>query len=739
MTSPDLKTTDRLRRAQLVFDEALTRPANQREAFVAQASTGDEELHAQVSALLARSASVPTDFLQPPEFDPKLRGPTPGEPDPLIGKAVGPFRIERLIGGGGMGSVYEARQEQPRRNVALKIMSASVASRTALRRFQFEVEILGQLRHPNIAQVYQAGMHDFGGGRKVPWFALELIPDAQPITRYADAQELGLRDRLRLMADVCDAVQHGHQKGIIHRDLKPGNILVDADGTPKVIDFGIARATDADIAATTIHTDSGQILGTLQYMSPEQCDADPREIDTRSDIYSLGVVLYELLTGELPYDAAGTTIVRAAQIIGEHPPRSPSKLISKLRGDIETIVLKALEKNRENRYQTAAALANDIHRHLAGERVEACPPTVWRKALGCVARHPVLATTIACLLVSALVLSATSISVWLLNMRPHSLEWDKTRRNEAQLLTLNGAPLKIWSGEPGDIPFAAWIARPRHMGGSSLALIGYRWLADCPDAGSLCAYDVDNDLDNPLWTLSIHTDNLPDQMRTIRRFVGEEFSISDQCAVLDVFPHKPGREIVAVFEHLTYSPRVLCIIDLEGQLLYRRWHDGEIGYISWLPDANLLVLAGTDARVNWTDGRARNRQQDPRIVLALRPSVGCTEVRDLLLDLPPDDSAAPTWCRRLLPAETVPNTFRIKLNPPHPPHDRGSNLAVTVFPRGAGEAISWVLDQAGQEVSRSRVTTESYQRNRLLPENHPDRLPDPNAFCLEPYPLTPEG
>lgn len=332
---------------------------------------------------------------------------------PAAPKQVGHYRIESFIGAGGMARVFLALQEHPRRKVALKIMRAGILSRSALRRFEFESQVLGRLRHPNIAHVFEAGTYretDDPETPEVPFFAMEFIPGARSITEYADQAGLGTREQLELFVKVCDAVHHGHQKGIIHRDLKPGNILVDSGGEPKVIDFGVARSTDSDMAVTTLQTDVGQLLGTVQYMSPEQCLADPTDLDIRSDVYALGVVLYELLCKQLPYDVSKMVLYEATRLVREEPPRRPSTVNRTLRGDVETITLKALEKERDRRYGSADELRRDIQRYLNNEPIAARPPSTWYQLTKFSRRNRALVGAIAAVLLVSLVSTVVSLA-----------------------------------------------------------------------------------------------------------------------------------------------------------------------------------------------------------------------------------------------------------------------------------------------------------------------------------------
>lgn len=357
---------DDARRAHAILTAALDAPHEERQAIVSRVCAGDAKLEAMVKRLLAAS-DLSAGFLETPAWLPRVDG------GPVVPDAVGNYLVVRVLGTGGMATVYEAVQENPHRRVAVKVVSQAMTHSDALLRFRFETQTLAHLSHPGIAKIYEAGTASLGGLGPTPFFAMELVPDALGITEYARKHDLDLRKRLSMFVEVCDAVTHGHQNGIIHRDLKPANILVGSDGQTKVIDFGIARSILADSPSLTRTIDAAKLIGTLNYMSPEQCEARA-DIDIRVDVYSLGVILYELISGHLPYDLSNLPIPAAAQRIVNDPPRRPDLPKAHPYGDLWAIVSKALEKQPSRRYASVAGLAADVNRLLAFKAIEARPP-----------------------------------------------------------------------------------------------------------------------------------------------------------------------------------------------------------------------------------------------------------------------------------------------------------------------------------------------------------------------------
>ncbi len=310
------------------------------------------------------------------------------------GSRVGDVTILRLLGSGGMGCVYEGRQDAPARLVAVKVLRAGPGSPALVQRFRQEADLLARLRHPHIAQVHAAGMHPTAAG-ELPYFVMELVEDAATLTGFARERRLSIRDRVELFTTVCGAVAHAHAAGVVHRDLKPANILVAADGEPKVIDFGVARLTAAD-ERLTLAAEAGDLLGTVRYMSPEQLGLEAGEADARSDVYALGLVLHELVVDELPYELAGRSPLEAACILGRRTGGESRPLARRLRGSglaadeaasLAVITTTCLEPRSADRYRDAGDLAADLDRWLAGRSIQARPPSLAESLARLARRH----------------------------------------------------------------------------------------------------------------------------------------------------------------------------------------------------------------------------------------------------------------------------------------------------------------------------------------------------------------
>jgi len=410
---------ERERRVEELHSAALQRDAGEREEYLRQACGADAELRRAVESLLSYERKL-GGFLEAPALQTVTLDTALAEEQPQAGQMLGPYRLLDPIGEGGMGEVWLAEQKQPvRRRVALKLIKAGMDTREVVARFESERQALALMDHPNIAKVFDAGATAQGR----PYFVMEYVTGI-PITEYCDKHKMAVRERLELFVHVCEGVQHAHQKAIIHRDLKPSNILVgEVDGKPlaRIIDFGLAKATSQPLTAATLFTQAGAIVGTPAYMSPEQAGSTGVDVDTRTDVYSLGVVLYELLVGALPlefhklsYDeilrrmreeeaprpstklrTLGEQSGSTAQNRGSDPPA----LARQLHGDLDAIALKALEKERVRRYATPSELAADIGRYLRHEPVWARPASAAYRSGKYVRRHRVGVAVAAGLLV----------------------------------------------------------------------------------------------------------------------------------------------------------------------------------------------------------------------------------------------------------------------------------------------------------------------------------------------------
>lgn len=745
-----------------LFDAAVDLPIEDRKRFLQERCAGNPTLRFEVESLLAHEAAGRDTFLAAPVgAPPDLLAAKSADPHRMIGERIGRYHLQGIIGLGGMSVVYLATQERPARKVAVKIMNSGLLSRTALRRFEFEVETLARLRHPNIAQIFEAGTcssadrtpHQEGShatagtlppASAVPYFVMEYVDSSLTITQYADRNRLNLRRRVELFLQVCNGVHHGHSRGVIHRDLKPDNILVSVESTQsnagaaihpdspvdgpmvKVIDFGIARSVERDSPHTTIRTELNQLMGTLQYMSPEQFAADPADIDVRTDVYSLGVILYELLCGRLPYDLRHTTLTAAMKAVCESEPPAPCTVTGRgkrqsepVRGDLERVILRSLEKNRDRRYTGVSELSKDLLAWLRGDPVSVRRPTPLSRAWHWIKRHPKSSTAVAASLLWAIIIVAgflygtklflrwkqTPVRVQILRQNSRLDRYDQPVKSGDQVsIFRDDASLKSWfTNKTEGIRLAAAPDRPAQFGGGQIVIIGAEDDNLLPSfiSRKLCAFSPDGPYDEPLWPPTMIQQrvlahmNYEDWPRPLtvegrkRIYDAESFFF---CAgdVIDIFPESeypqcPGSEIIAIFQHREATQTALEILNLKGEPLFHVWMDMSVGYFfGWLPQSRLLVMSGMKGdRYLWEykamngfvpEGDERDRVH-LRVLFAIRPEPGVISKKWIHPYPPgafprtPDDPwrgdwYKPVWFRALCPPATSascePLHFRVR-------------------------------------------------------------------------------
>lgn len=685
-------------------------PIAERAGYVTEVCADDGVLREQLLAMLLEVDEAGA-VLEPPPLD---------HDDRVIEslQEIEGYHIVGVIGRGAMSTIFEAEQDYPRRSVALKILRPGCASTDVVRRFRHEAEILAQLRHPGIAQVYDAGTQ-LVDRHRVVYLALELIHGGRPITEVVTEEQMDLRVVLELMVQVCDAVQDAHLNGVIHRDLKPSNILVDENAQIKVIDFGIARVSAPGASLTTMHTLPGTLIGTLAYMSPEQCDGH-LAADVRSDVYAIGVVLFELLCGTLPHTVEGRTISQVIRAKCTTDPPSPASKDARLKGNVDAIILTALQRLPDCRYQSVAEIGRDIRRHLAGEPISARAPGAWTRAATWIARHPVLTSAAMSAIIAVTSLTLTFIVVVAIAIQPYRVSVNAEGRS-ASLLSRGGIELHTWpSGSEEGIRSAQLVGRPVARGGGRLALVAYsRHHPDDSESGRLVAYDITAPK-RVLWTSA-------DTPYAIPPLHPERATDLDagQVLIADIFDDVPGDEIVFQQGLSPYSQMSLRIFDCAGALHFEVWHDGGFGDMVWLSEARRLVVVGETCQYRWDErGVPMTDRTYPSVVLALEPERGYVSSGWLVLD---DEVLDPhvAWYKWIGPADALNalNYFKVTLEHPFGDWSRDSHVDVAVGmdlghgntqPTRAG--LTFTIDAAGNEVNRA--VSDGYHRNRevgLLP------------------------
>jgi serine/threonine protein kinase len=720
-------------RIEELFDRARAMPLQERSAWLDAECRDDPALRAAVDRLL-RAHGRPHTLLDRPLVSQLLKLSEEFDPQTWVGRRIDDVVIERHLATGGMGVIFEARAHETGERVALKLMQPELLSRRSVERFVAEAEILANLDHPGIARIQTFGLHT-SGSQRVPYYTMELVPHAVWMTTYAAKYDLAVNQRLLLMLRVCEAVEHGHGSGVIHRDLKPANILVDASvppeqhPQPKIIDFGIAQSVDTDLAITAMNTQPGRHAGTLQYMSPEQFETTSLEIDQRSDVYSLGLILYELLCGRTPYDLKGRTLSGAVSVVHEQEPIRPRDLCGDLPRDLETILLVALSKQREDRYASVAEMAHDIRCIVAGEAICARTPGLLRRSRHWIARRPWLSTSIGCAMILFLAITFSFLTTQTLQHRPYGLTITPEHR-DVRLIAVTGRVIHTWPSTRGSrIREALFInernASTRH---GSLVVIGFDH-REGRDQGSkdiLKVFAARDPNRPPVWSSRVRDDELPSEL-VERGFTASAF-VCARVFAIDLFPEISGDEIIAIYRNTIFSHCLLRIYDQSGRALYQFWHDGAISDLRWLDGPQLLVVTALNSEAYWEHrGFTATQSHYPWVVFAVRPQVGHLHA-GWVTPTPTSNRVEPAWYRCVLPPDPT-GELGLSLGLPAAPHDPQRHIRMALrrdTPDGGPLYVSWVIDEHGRIVSDSRIKSDLWRRTPGLPE--------PDEFVLADLP-----
>lgn len=583
-----------------ILYDLMQLPIDERGAHLAELSLEEAE-RTQVEEWLPYLDSVSrSDFLDKPvqvealldRLEEEAANGVPVQPQPsggVLPRQLGQYTLLALIAQGGMGRVYRAQQPNPKRLVAIKQLRPGLATEEHLERFRFESKVLAQLEHPGIAQIIEANSGGDGPDAQ-PYFVMEFV-DGMPMDEFC--RGLAIRRRVELFTLVCDAVEHAHLRGVVHRDLKPANILINADGFPCVLDFGVARAVDSDLQASTMLTTPGELVGTIRYMSPEQARGESEKIDSRCDIYSLGVILFELLYGQHPLGQSESTnwieLIRAIQ--SDESPRL-GRVAPALRGDLDAIVAKAMAREPDQRYTTAGELRADLQRYLNGHAVEARDGQAAYQIRRFLRRHWALTGSVSILLV-AMFLALLGLGALFIRLSKPSFVTIEPGGRTATLRSSAGNPLYVWDGsEERAIVNRYVLETPR----GPEVLLQYGPDMDGEHSGQIVAYSFD-DPERPIWSTADPPLTPP------QPFIDHSGSpwLIRGVQLVDCFAECPGSEVVVNQRWGIYSASVVRVFDSEGRLRYQAWHDGVIHALQWDPSLRRFYVAIQSSEKRWIE------------------------------------------------------------------------------------------------------------------------------------------
>ncbi|MCH7601536.1 MAG: serine/threonine protein kinase [Planctomycetes bacterium] len=520
------------------------------------------------------------------------------------------FQIAQRIASGGGGTVYLAFREHSDQPLAIKVMHPRLGKTNASKRAWRELDFLREIRHASIPRLLDHGESD---GHI--YLVTEFI-DGTPLDRYCTSHELDLRKRVDLLARAADIVQSLHEHGVIHRDIKPGNILIDPDENPVLIDLGIATLFDIrDLETLTL---VGEPIGSPVCMSPEQARGERESISTRSDVYGLGATGYLLLTGQPPHDV-DVPLHEVARRIGNDEPRDPLSLKPSLPRALVAILRKSVSRDAKDRYASAAEFAEDLRRWLRREPVEAQDISRFRRLVRVIIRHPIVSTTTTSILIAGLSLLMTWLAVGWLNAKPASVHVDPIDRSWVRVNSYSGRVLREWNpGLRNGVMLAQIVERAEELGGGRVLVLCQKATPNYDAQSQLYLYDLD-DLDEPFFSSGTGPPqiNMPEPISIIK---GEMFA-PGWAFVVDVFAESPGPEIVVNHTHVLYSANVLRIYSLTGEILYEYWHDGGLLSALWIPESGQMVVTAFNSENNW-GGRGFSGVKYapyPLVVYAVKP------------------------------------------------------------------------------------------------------------------------